>query len=167
MIKRPTSESYYNLGTYERKISTQNSDAQEWFNRGLNWTYAFNHEEACYCFRQAIAHDPECAMAHWGLAFAAGPNYNKSWAVFSTEDLKKVVTQCNSDAQVALEKSSMATPMEKAVIQALQKRYSIEEVTTNFPKSNKAYAEAMREVYHEFGHHDCRCAHDMDSKRLL
>ncbi|CAN9397194.1 unnamed protein product [Alternaria alternata] len=152
MMKRPTSEPYYDLGIYAWKISTQNPEAQEWFNRGLNWTYAFNHEEACYCFRQAIAHDTECAMAHWGLAFAAGPNHNKSWAVFSTEDLKKVVTQCNSDAQVALEKSSMATPMEKAVIQALQKRYSIEEVTTNFPKSNKAYAEAMREVYREFGH---------------
>jgi hypothetical protein len=46
MMKRPTSEPYYNLGTYEWNISAQNSDAQEWFNRGLNWTYAFNHEEA-------------------------------------------------------------------------------------------------------------------------
>ena len=48
----------------------------------------------------------------------------------------------------------MATPVEKAVIQALQKRYSVEEVMNNFPKSNKAYAEAMREVYREFGHDD-------------
>jgi hypothetical protein len=35
--------------------------------------------EAVACFRKALEHDPDCAMAHWGIAYAAGPNYNLPW----------------------------------------------------------------------------------------
>lgn len=42
----------------------QRFTAQTWFNRGLTWTYAFNHAEAAYCFEQAVAHDPSCAIAY-------------------------------------------------------------------------------------------------------
>ena len=65
---------YYDLGKHTRTISTSSADAQMWFDRGLNWTYGFNHEEAMRCFEFAIEADPDCPMAHWGLAYAAGPN---------------------------------------------------------------------------------------------
>jgi len=55
---------YYDLGTYTRPISTKSPDAQLWFDRGLNWVFAFNHEEAIACFAKALEHDPGCAMAH-------------------------------------------------------------------------------------------------------
>ena len=54
----------------------ENPDAQIWFDRGLNWTYAYNHEEAVTCFRKALEYDPGCAMAWWGIAYASGPFYN-------------------------------------------------------------------------------------------
>ena len=44
--------------------------AQLWFDRGLNWTYGFNHEEAVDCFRHAADADPACAMAWWGIAYS-------------------------------------------------------------------------------------------------
>ena len=28
---------------------------------------------------KALEHDPDCAMAHWGIAYAVGPNYNLPW----------------------------------------------------------------------------------------
>jgi hypothetical protein len=37
---------YYNLGDFSRLVTTSSADAQLWFDRGLTWTYAFNHEEA-------------------------------------------------------------------------------------------------------------------------
>lgn len=77
--KRPTSEPYYDLSEFGRKVITDSEEAQIWFNRGLTWAYSFNHEEAEKCFEQTIAHDPKCAMGYWGLAYAAGPNYNKTW----------------------------------------------------------------------------------------
>ena len=58
---------YYDLGSFHRAVTTASRDAQVWFDRGLTWCYAFNHEQAAECFNQAIAHDPTCAMAYWGL----------------------------------------------------------------------------------------------------
>jgi hypothetical protein len=41
--------------------------------------YGYNHMEAVACFHKVLAHDAHCAMAHWGIAYAAGPNYNPPW----------------------------------------------------------------------------------------
>lgn len=63
------SKSYqYDLGTYHRKVTTANAEAQVWFDRGLIWSYAFHHEESARCFERAIAEDPGCAMAYWGVS---------------------------------------------------------------------------------------------------
>lgn len=37
---------YFDLGSFERQVTTSSEEAQIWFNRGLIWCYAFNHEEA-------------------------------------------------------------------------------------------------------------------------
>ena len=73
---------YFDLGTYSRTASA-NPDAQIWFDRGLVWLFAYNHEEAIVCFDHALAADPRCALAHWGIAYAIVPNYNKPWEVYS------------------------------------------------------------------------------------
>jgi tetratricopeptide (TPR) repeat protein len=77
---------YYDTGTYSRTVSTASKDAQLWFDRGLAWTYAYNHEEAIACFQKALASDPQCAMAHWGIAYCIGPNYNKPWETFEEDE---------------------------------------------------------------------------------
>jgi hypothetical protein len=69
----------YDLGRYSRTVTTTSADAQRWFDRGLNWCFGYHHEEAVACFEKALAADPNCAMAHWGVAYAAGPNYNFPW----------------------------------------------------------------------------------------
>ena len=74
---------YFDLGTYSRAVTTSSDEAQLWFDRGLAWTYAYNHEEAISCFQNAVAADPGCAMAHWGIAYCIGPNYNKPLEVFT------------------------------------------------------------------------------------
>ncbi len=48
--------------------------------------YGFNHEEAIVCFEKALAADPGCVMAHWGIAHAIGPNYNKVWEFFRPDE---------------------------------------------------------------------------------
>lgn len=64
----------FDLGTYSRAVSTRSPEAQRWFDIGLNWCYGFNHEEAIRCFEKVLSFDPGCAMAHWGIAYAAGPS---------------------------------------------------------------------------------------------
>lgn len=77
----------YDLGPFSRDSSTTSAEAQAWFDRGLVWSYAFNHGEASVCFERGLDADPGFALAHWGLAYAAGPNYNKQWGTFDEAEL--------------------------------------------------------------------------------
>jgi hypothetical protein len=78
-------------------VTTSSASAQRWIDRGLIWAYSFNHEESLRCFKRAAKYDPSCAMAFWGIAFAAGPNYNKAWQFFDKEELRTSVREA-SDA---------------------------------------------------------------------
>lgn len=146
----PASAEYYDLGKFSRKIVTLSDDAQVWFNRGMIWAYGFNHAEAAYCFEQAVAHDPCCAIAYWGLAYALGPNYNKPWEKFDTQDLRASVERAYHTSRKAKELSGYASPVEQALINAIQFRYQTDYPTTDLAAQNKAYASAMESVYREF-----------------
>ena len=141
---------YYNLGTYSRPISTASPEAQRWFDRGLLWCYGFNHDEAIRCFQKAAEYDPDCAMAYWGMAYAAGPNYNKQWKAFDVIDLEKSLTIAHGAAKKALALLDRASPIEQALIRPLAKRYPTSDTAAVTPIWNDDYAAAMREVYRDF-----------------
>jgi tetratricopeptide (TPR) repeat protein len=143
-------QAYYDLGSFHRPVTTNSEYAQVWFDRGLIWTYAFNHEEATKCFEKAIFQDPECAMAYWGLAYALGPNYNKPWQVFDDDDLAKSVKRTHIAAAKAKAHSAKALPVERAIIDAIQFRYSEEVPAKDFSVWNRHYARAMKSVYKNF-----------------
>jgi tetratricopeptide (TPR) repeat protein len=141
------SESYYNLGSYHRRVSTANYQAQLWFDRGLIWTYGFNHEEAVHCFQKSIAIDPKCAMSYWGLAYALGPNYNKPWEVFDQQELASTVQRTRRAAEDAKANAKTASPVEAALIDALQYRYPHDRPAGDCSSWNQGYADAMEGVY--------------------
>jgi tetratricopeptide (TPR) repeat protein len=114
---------YFDLGRYTREITTSSAQAQLWFTRGLVWTYSFNHEEAVACFEHAIEADPGCALAHWGLAYALGPNYNKPWEAFDPADLSSSVSRAFTASQAAAARAAGASPAERALVHALTFRY--------------------------------------------
>ena len=111
---------YYDLGTYSRKVSTYSETAQTWFDRGLIWTYAYNHEEAICCFEHAIAADSQCAMAYWGIAYAIGPNYNKPWEAFEAEEKPDCITRAQQAIKCAGELAENTTEWEQGLIAAIQ-----------------------------------------------
>ncbi|KAL3473694.1 hypothetical protein BJX99DRAFT_233134 [Aspergillus californicus] len=147
----PATHEYYNLGSFSRSVTTTSHDAQIWFNRGLVWVYAFNHAEGAFCFEQAIAHDPGCAIAHWGLAYAVGPNYNKPWERFDQRDLGRSAKQGYDASRRAKELSGDATPWEQALIEAMQSRFEIDRPPPDPAAVNRSYATAMERVYGHFG----------------
>ncbi|CAL9663766.1 hypothetical protein SUDANB176_07118 [Streptomyces sp. enrichment culture] len=140
-------DDYYDLGTYGRPVTTSSAGAQLWFDRGLMWTYAFNHEEAVACFEKAAEADPDCAMAHWGIAYALGPNYNKPWEAFGGDELVTTVARTHGAVERAHEKAAHATPVERALVGALRVRYPQSQVTEDCSVWNEPYADRMREVY--------------------
>lgn len=138
---------YYDLGTYTRPVTTSCDRAQLWFDRGLMWTYAFHHEEAVACFEAAAAADPDCAMAHWGIAYALGPNYNKPWEFFDDEELARTVDRTHAAVERAHERAATATPVEQALIAALRARYPQAQAVEDCSVWNAPYADSMRAVY--------------------
>ncbi|RJQ80724.1 hypothetical protein D5S17_06685 [Pseudonocardiaceae bacterium YIM PH 21723] len=135
----------FDLGTYSRAISTRSAEAQKWFDRGLNWTYGFNHEEAAACFTKATEADPDCAMAYWGLAYVAGPNYNRPWEAFDEAATVDMLAEARSRLEQA--RKAAADETERALIDALTRRYPELPPGEEFPLWNAAYADAMRAVY--------------------
>ncbi|MFI6869003.1 tetratricopeptide repeat protein [Nocardia sp. NPDC050406] len=141
---------YYDLGTYSRPVTAASEAARLWFGRGLIWTYSFTHEEAARCFGRAAAEDPGCAMAHWGLALAVGPNYNKPWDAFDPRDLADTVARAHDSARRAAELAGAATAVERALVEAINARYPAGAFEGDGSAWNRRYAEAMRDVYRRF-----------------
>lgn len=69
-------DDYFDVGDYEKPITTKSPKAQQWVNRGLMNLWGFNHFAAIKCFLSAIAEDGDCCFAYWGIAYAYGPHYN-------------------------------------------------------------------------------------------
>jgi len=138
---------YYDLGTYGRRVTTASPDAQIWFDRGLVWVYAYNHEEAIVCFRKALAANPDCAMANWGVAYAIGPNYNKPWETFEPEEKPDALRVAREAIAAASALAGDGSAVETALIEAIRFRYPDDPAVEDFSPWNNAYADAMRAVY--------------------
>ena len=153
-------ESYFDLGPYCRPISTQSSEAQLWFDRGLNWSYAFQREEAVRCYEKVIELDPDCAMGHWGIAYATGPYYNSPWDKFPRRMLPGVIETANHHVREAEMRAGDTSAVEQALIEALIVRFPTPtcEDKAVFSQWDDAYAQAMREVYAQFPDDNDVCA---------
>ena len=113
----------FDLGSYSRPVTTSSLEAQLWFDRGLLWTYGFNHEEAVFCFKRSAEADPQCAMAYWGIAYALGPNYNKPWEAFDEAETLKTLAEAHDATMRAASLTGRCTQWEADLIGALHQRY--------------------------------------------
>lgn len=149
---------YYDLGTYGRAVTTQSNAAQRWFDRGLLWTYGFNHDEAVACFGKVLDHDPDCAMAWWGIANALGANYNKPWEAFDPDDLAACLATARHAVDEAMARRDGLTAVEAALIAALPARYPSAEPAEDLMPWIDAFADAMRAVHRAHPMDDDVCA---------
>ncbi len=138
---------YYDIDVYSRKVTTTSPEAQLWFDRGLVWTYAYNHEEAVACFTQAAEHDPACAMAYWGIAYAVGPNYNLPWELFDPAGRAQALAAAFAATGRALALVEGVTAPERALIEALPARYPQALPIEDQAPWNDAFADAMRRAH--------------------
>lgn len=142
-------ETYFDLGLYRRAM-TGTPDAQVWVNRGLAWTYGYHHEEAIVCFTRAAEIDPDCALAHWGVAYAIGPNYNKGWEDFEPREKGEALGIARAALDRAQAVKTKALPVEAALIDALEARYPADAAIEDYAPWHQGYSQAMRDVAHSF-----------------
>ena len=136
-------EQYYDLGSYHRRIETPSPQAQVWFDRGMVWAYAFNHDEAISCFERALALDPDLAIARWGVAYSIGPNYNKAWEAFDPVDMAASLARARMELRLAA--NGRASAVEHGLVEALLTRFPTDDPNDvdALLAGHAAYADAM------------------------
>lgn len=136
---------YSGMGDHHREVTTSAAMAQRYFDQGLVWAYAFNHDEAIRSFQAAAQADPDCAMAWWGIALSNGPHINNPVV---PPDRAKAAWEALQKAVALKDKT---TPTERGLIDALSSRYADPQPADRKPL-DRAYAEAMRDVWSAHGH---------------
>jgi tetratricopeptide (TPR) repeat protein len=131
-----------NLGSHSHPITTSSEAAQRYFDEGLTLTFGFNHAEAVRSFQDAAELDPGCAMCHWGVALALGPNINAPMDAAAVPEAFAALQQAQTLA-------SGASPAERAYIKALATRYVAEPIADR-ATLDLAYADAMRQLSRQY-----------------
>ena len=133
---------YDGLGGFHRAVTTSSREAQLYFDQGMRFVWAFNHDEATRSFARAAELDPGCASCWWGVALTLGPNYNMP---LMADARAKAGWEALQKAQAA---SARATPVEQALVAALAARFLGPKPLdpSNSAPPLKAYVEAMRAV---------------------
>ena len=130
------------LSDLHHPVSTKNPQAQAFFDQGLRYIYAFNHDEAARSFQHAGELDPKLAIAWWGVAEAIGPNYNDP-----ADDDR--FAKAHDAIQKAVDLSAGASTSEQAYINAMAKRFPANPKADR-RKAAEDYNDAMREVAKSF-----------------
>jgi tetratricopeptide (TPR) repeat protein len=134
------------LGDFHRRVTTSSPLAQQYFDQGMRFLWAFNHDEATRSFAKAAQLDPACASCYWGVALTIGPNYNLP----AMEDPRaRVAAEALRRAQ---EQAPHAAAVEQGLIAALATRYPSGGPLgpANLESISRAYAAAMRELARRF-----------------
>ncbi|HEX8450279.1 MAG TPA: hypothetical protein VF652_11875 [Allosphingosinicella sp.] len=134
------------LGGFHRKITTDSPEAQRYFDQGMRFVWAFNHDEATRSFAKAAELDPKCASCYWGVALTLGPNYNMP---LMAEPRARAGWEALGKARA---NAGSASPVEQALIAALAKRFDGPRPLdpTNSAPLLAAYVKAMEEVARRF-----------------
>lgn len=99
------------LGQSKFPVSTENTQAQAFFNQGIDQLHGFWYFEAERSFRQVAILDSDCAMAYWGLAMANVNNEDRA---------KKFLADAKEKAE---NEKLKITDKEKLFIEALDAFY--------------------------------------------
>lgn len=140
----------FRLGSHTRPIVTTSSEAQRWFDLGLRWCFGFNQEEGVKCFQRALASDPGCVMAHWGVAYGTGPFYNLVWRDLGDTEADSVTRVAFHHVHVALALSEGREDPERRLVEALGRRFQKPHRVSpeEFDRWDDEYAAAVRRVHY-------------------
>ncbi|MEI9908958.1 MAG: hypothetical protein WDO71_04380 [Bacteroidota bacterium] len=128
-------------GIYKWTISTNADSAQFYFDQGINMYYSFHIIEAMASFKKAARLDPAAAMLPWAQALAYGPNINDLGYAASPDALAATAK--------AIELSDRCSDKEKALIKAMEVRYSADS-TQSREKLNQLYVDKMKEAHDKY-----------------
>jgi tetratricopeptide (TPR) repeat protein len=129
------------LGTVSFPVSCT-KDVQRPFERGVALLHSFWYEEAEKEFQQIAAQDPNCVMAHWGVAMSL-------WHQLWNNPDAGVIQKGLDEVHQAKTTDGPTTPREKAYIAAIAAFYGGAKKLDHDARA-KAYSDAMKKVYESY-----------------
>ena len=111
------------------------------FERGIALLHSFGYTEAEEQFRKIAVDDPQCAMAHWGIAMS---QFHELWGRPDNAAMK-VGAEEMSKAKLVIATPTKITPRELAYITALDGFYT--QAPTDFQKAADGYATSMAALH--------------------
>ncbi|MEP6683288.1 MAG: hypothetical protein ABJA35_08510 [Parafilimonas sp.] len=128
-------------GNYRMPVTANNDSSKIYFEQGINMYYGFHIIEALASFDKATKFDSTFAMGYWGMALSYGPNINDFGYSASPEAIIAM--------HKAKDLSGNCTDVEKALIDAMQVRYTTDTTQTR-EHLNQLYVDEMKKVYAKF-----------------
>jgi tetratricopeptide (TPR) repeat protein len=129
------------LGTVHFPVSCAAS-VQKPFERGVAMLHSFWYEEAEKEFLDIAKDDPNCAMAHWGIAMSI-------WHQLWNEPDAKVIARGLEEVNTAEKLVTKATPREQLYIAAIGAFYSNSDKLDHAARA-RAYSDAMKKIYESY-----------------
>ena len=126
-------------GTYSRTISTDNAQAQAFFDQGLRLAWGFYFPESIASYQEASRLDPTHPMPYWGMAHAMGPNPNSRYARMPDDPKGEGLKAIKN----AMDRIDRASALEAKLIRALFVLYDKEAIADPDAR-DQAYLAAMR-----------------------
>ena len=126
-------------GTYSKPITTNNADAQVFFDQGLRMAWSFYFPESIASYQEASRLDPNAPMPYWGLAHAAGPNPNSRYGGLPDDPQGAGLAAIRR----ALELANNGSQKERDLINAMFVLYNKDAIPDSRER-DFAYLDAMR-----------------------
>ncbi len=128
------------LGSVNFPVSC-NAAAQAKFTRATALLHSFGYAESANTFGEAAAADPNCGMAHWGVAMTY---FHQQWAPPTPGELKN-----GSEAAALAARVSAKTDRERDYITAIGTFYR-DASTVPHPARARAYRDAMKGLHEKY-----------------
>lgn len=132
------------LGPYARRVTTASGEAQAFVNQGLQLQFAFAPRDAARSFREAQKRDPTCAMCFWGEAYSWGPYLNGEMSSANVPRAYRAIQRARQLAE------GNATPVERALIDAMAARYEEKHDAARREKLDSLYADTLAVLHRRY-----------------
>ena len=118
--------------------TTCSSDVQPTIEKGVALLHSFQYKESEQTFTEAAAHDPKCAMAHWGKAMVL---YHQLWDFPDDGTLKEGRKKIDQARKI-----KSTSPREKGFIAAAAAFFQKKSKMTHAQRT-QAYSSALEKFY--------------------
>src|SRR5215471_7794657 len=128
------------IGKVNFSISCLKQD-QAQFNRAVAWLHSFEYEQSERAFQEIAKKDPQCAMAHWGVAMSI---YHQLWSPPTAAELEKGALEITEAKRIGAK-----TNRERDYINAIALFYEDWQRVDHHARTGR-YERAMEQLYRRY-----------------